>query len=278
MQDSDLKRWKKTKTSVFGLHSISHFPTRLDLLCPSTTVYCLRDIWFVLVHRNSSVQLYGPFHLNLAGGFNPSEKYDSSKIVNLPQIGVKIKNIWKHHLAILVILGKCKLNNQVVFLDRLQGWSFYSPTIIPKKGIIFAQLFYMGTRQKMRKKPWNHPPIYRIYIGWTRSLGGYRHKNGWRINQSPLTRAPPQFDRGLIAGLLKGKPMINKLSSGRLGVSSTFISYEKFGPGHDSVGKNHLRRSWAMKKNTFLLYSLELLLTASFLWLEINWMMNQIST
>ena len=35
----------------------------------------------------------------LVGGFNPSEKY-ARQNGSLPQIGVKIKNIWNHHLAV----------------------------------------------------------------------------------------------------------------------------------------------------------------------------------
>ena len=38
----------------------------------------------------------------LFGGFNPSEKY-ARQNGNLPQIGVKIKNIWNHHLVIYYI-------------------------------------------------------------------------------------------------------------------------------------------------------------------------------
>ena len=34
----------------------------------------------------------------LVGGFNPFEKY-ARQIGNLPQIGVKINNIWNHHLV-----------------------------------------------------------------------------------------------------------------------------------------------------------------------------------
>ena len=37
--------------------------------------------------------------LFLVAGFNPSEKYYSSQIGNLPQLGVKIKNLWNHHLS-----------------------------------------------------------------------------------------------------------------------------------------------------------------------------------
>ena len=40
----------------------------------------------------------GTKNTNLAGGFNPIEKY-SSKWVHLPQIGVEIKNICNHHPA-----------------------------------------------------------------------------------------------------------------------------------------------------------------------------------
>ncbi len=36
-----------------------------------------------------------PFKSNLVGGFNPSQKYDRQN-GNLPQIGVKIKNVWNH--------------------------------------------------------------------------------------------------------------------------------------------------------------------------------------
>ena len=40
-----------------------------------------------------------PFHcLQLVGGFNPSEKY-ARQIWSSPQVGVKIKNIWNHHLG-----------------------------------------------------------------------------------------------------------------------------------------------------------------------------------
>ena len=35
----------------------------------------------------------------LVGGFNPSERYYSSQIGSFPQIGVKIKHIWNHHLV-----------------------------------------------------------------------------------------------------------------------------------------------------------------------------------
>ena len=39
-------------------------------------------------------------HPLLAGGFNPFEKYDSIGL--FPQVGVKIKNIWNHHLAYIL--------------------------------------------------------------------------------------------------------------------------------------------------------------------------------
>ena len=35
---------------------------------------------------------------NLVGGFNPSEKY-ARQIGSFPQVGVKIKNVWNHHLV-----------------------------------------------------------------------------------------------------------------------------------------------------------------------------------
>ena len=39
------------------------------------------------------------FIMILVGRFNPSEKY-ARQIGNLPQVGVKIKHIWNHHLVI----------------------------------------------------------------------------------------------------------------------------------------------------------------------------------
>ena len=35
---------------------------------------------------------------SLVGGFNPFEKYESNWIIS-PRIGVKIKDIWNHHLV-----------------------------------------------------------------------------------------------------------------------------------------------------------------------------------
>ena len=37
----------------------------------------------------------------LVGGFNPSEKY-ARQIGSFPQVGMKIKNIWNHHLVLLL--------------------------------------------------------------------------------------------------------------------------------------------------------------------------------
>ena len=39
-------------------------------------------------------------NVHLVGGFNPSEKY-YSQIWSFPQVRVKIKNIWNHHLVII---------------------------------------------------------------------------------------------------------------------------------------------------------------------------------
>ena len=47
----------------------------------------------------ASVVCKKPFQIYLVGGFNPFEKY-ARQIGNLPQIGVKIKNIWNQHPVI----------------------------------------------------------------------------------------------------------------------------------------------------------------------------------
>ena len=39
----------------------------------------------------------------LVGGFNPFEKY-ARQIGSFPQVGVKIKNIWNHHLALVFMI------------------------------------------------------------------------------------------------------------------------------------------------------------------------------
>ena len=44
----------------------------------------------------------------LVGGFNPFEKYDR-QIGSFPQVGVKIKNIWNHHLVMVSMLKESKV-------------------------------------------------------------------------------------------------------------------------------------------------------------------------
>ena len=46
----------------------------------------------------------------LVGDFNPSKKY-ARQIGNLPQIEVKIKNIWNHHPGIYL---SCQEKNKVL--------------------------------------------------------------------------------------------------------------------------------------------------------------------
>ena len=40
---------------------------------------------------------------HLVGGFNPIEKY-ARQIGSFPQVGVNIKNIWNHQLAIYICI------------------------------------------------------------------------------------------------------------------------------------------------------------------------------
>ncbi len=41
---------------------------------------------------------------HLVGGFNPFEKYENiSQIGSFPQVGMKINNIWNHHLVIMYV-------------------------------------------------------------------------------------------------------------------------------------------------------------------------------
>ncbi len=47
---------------------------------------------------NVLIQKNPPGQHNQVGSFNPFEKY-ACQIGSFPQIGVKIKNIWNHHLV-----------------------------------------------------------------------------------------------------------------------------------------------------------------------------------
>ena len=73
---------------------------------PSNNKWCLKPNGLLAWHPWK----YQPFGRKakgyqgfLVGGFNPIEKYDR-QIGNLPQIGVKIKNIWNHHLGLYLCL------------------------------------------------------------------------------------------------------------------------------------------------------------------------------
>ena len=154
---------------------------------------------------------------------------------------------------------------------------FYSPTRIPKKnleGVIFAQLFYMGTNKKCGK---NHETILRYTDShWMNPfLGGYRHKNGWRINQFPPNEGLPPSLIGvyIIAGLLKGNQWLISYHQAGLGVSSTFMKAMKaiWPWPWISVGKNHLKEILSHEKKNYLLYSLELQTTSFFMVVSIGW-------
>ena len=67
---------------------------------------------------------------DLVGGWtNPFEKY-ARQIGNLPQVGVKIKNIWNHHLG-----------NPHVFLNKKQGRTSINPTCWCGKSWYFGRPF-----------------------------------------------------------------------------------------------------------------------------------------
>ena len=67
---------------------------------------------------------------DLVGGWtNPFEKY-ARQIGNLPQVGVKIKNIWNHHLG-----------NPDVFLNKKQGRTSINPTCWCGKSWYFGRPF-----------------------------------------------------------------------------------------------------------------------------------------
>ena len=77
--------------------NISSVGTRHGIQSPSESGNGTEE---VIIHPQSSsdVRWLDPLGI-LVGGFNPFEKY-ARQNGNLPQIGVKIKNIWNHHLGI----------------------------------------------------------------------------------------------------------------------------------------------------------------------------------
>ena len=52
------------------------------------------QIW----HLQNGLQFNDPWLTFLVGGFNPFEKYYIVKLEIFPKYGMKIKNIWNHHL------------------------------------------------------------------------------------------------------------------------------------------------------------------------------------
>ena len=68
-------------------------------------------------------------HCHLVGGFNPSEKY-ACQIGSFPQVGVKIKNIWNHHLVMFRVYQLIPSNSSPISLpfrceiqESFQGFS-----------------------------------------------------------------------------------------------------------------------------------------------------------
>ena len=77
------------------------------------------DFWVIMV-----------ISYKLVGGFNPPEKY-ARQIGSFPQVGVKIKNIWNHHLVnLVVILYKLKLSTPNLW-SRLEGKSPFNNVTYP---------------------------------------------------------------------------------------------------------------------------------------------------
>ena len=103
-----------------------------------------------------------PPRSTLVGGFNPFEKYISQN-GNLPQIGVKIKNIWNHHLVqqrnfsrengIISSLNHQKKHpdaNQLT-LTKFPKPSFFPPEIKNNTHPLFLLFFYAKTNKQKIK-------------------------------------------------------------------------------------------------------------------------------
>ena len=60
----------------------------------------------------------------LVGGFNPFKKYYNSQNGNLPQIGVKITNIWNHHPEKHALGSFCSSRHPYGISTVWFGWKF----------------------------------------------------------------------------------------------------------------------------------------------------------
>ena len=72
--------------------------------------------------KGSNQELKSPLILNLVGGFNLFEKY-ACQIGWFPQVGVKIKNIWNHHLVNLQTF--CNLVKKIHPEINWTTWTWY---------------------------------------------------------------------------------------------------------------------------------------------------------
>ena len=109
---------------------------RLDLAC-STTGW----EWLMQMTQKSisdSQPLNACWCIYLVGGFNPSEKYQNW---NLPQVGVKRKNAWKHHLATQIYSPKDTICRQTdhdclrhTIVRSVLGCSFWEYSVRPMWG------------------------------------------------------------------------------------------------------------------------------------------------
>ena len=99
------------------------------------------------------------FHHLLVGGFNPFEKY-ARQNGDLPQVGVKIKNVWNHHLALILLPNVVRHSRHIMTCIRFAKNEEVQVLVLGQSLVELLQ-----KRRKVNKKPespnscdfWNLP-------------------------------------------------------------------------------------------------------------------------
>ena len=91
--------FKHKKECVFQMNKQTKKPNRLSLI-PSTKRHCCSHLEGLVSNPNENClpKIQTSWKHVLVGGFNLSESY-ISQTGSFPQVGVKIRNIWNHHLV-----------------------------------------------------------------------------------------------------------------------------------------------------------------------------------
>ena len=135
-----------------------------------------------------SLNFKSKFQGHLVGGFNSTLLKNISQIGSFPQVGLKIKNVWNHHLAIHEIASltpPCVVWLLPAWVAKL-GWFFLKPcynnnmSCLPSWGLVgsfvvtnFREKDLSTTKNKANLKqqpPWNIMMLLFWHLAWGNKL------------------------------------------------------------------------------------------------------------